>query len=52
MVDEGKDEADVLRRSNYRVEGLLTDDKPLLRRWLAGEKIAVKGSDPATAARR
>jgi hypothetical protein len=52
VVDEGKDEADVLRRSNYRVEGLLTDDKPLLRRWLAGEKIAVKGSDPATAARR
>jgi hypothetical protein len=52
VVDEGKDEAEVLRRSNYRVEGLLTDDKPLLRRWLAGEKIAVKGSDPATAARR
>lgn len=52
VVDEGKDEADVLRRSNYRVEGLLTDDKPLLRRWLAGERISVKGADPATAARR
>ena len=52
VVEEGKDDADVLRRSNYRVEGLLTDDKPLLRRWLSGEKIAVKGSDPATAARR
>ena len=52
VVDESKDEADVLRRSNYRVEGLLTDDKTLLRRWLAAEKIVVKGSDPATAARR
>jgi hypothetical protein len=52
VVDEARAEAEVLRRSNYRVEGLLTADKPLLRRWLAGEKIAVKGSDPATAVRR
>ncbi len=52
VVEESRAEADVLRRSNYRVQGLLTADKPLLRRWLAGEKIAVKGSDPATAARR
>ena len=52
VVEESRAEAHVLRRSNYRVEGLLTDDKPLLRRWLAGEKIAVKGSDPPTAARR
>lgn len=52
VVDESRDHAEVLRRSNYRVQGLLTNDKPLLRRWLAGEKIAVKGSDPATAARR
>ncbi len=52
VVDEGRGDADVLRRSNYRVQGLLTADKPLLRRWLAGEKLPVKGDGPATADRR
>lgn len=52
VVDEGRQDAEVLRRSNYRVEGLLTKDKALLRRWLAGEKIAVQGDASATAARR
>lgn len=52
VVDEAKADADVLRRSNYRVEGLLTKDKPLLRRWLAAEKIVVKGDSTATAARQ
>lgn len=52
VVDEGRQDAEVLRRSNYRVEGLLTRDKALLRRWLAGEKIAVQGDSSATAARR
>jgi hypothetical protein len=52
VVEESRAEADVLRRSNYRVQGLLTADKTVLRRWLAGEKIAVKGDEPATANRR
>jgi hypothetical protein len=52
VVDESRAEAEVLRRSNYRVEGLLTTDKALLRRWLAGEKIPVKGDASATAGRR
>lgn len=52
VVEESRDRAEVLRRSNYRVQGLLTTDKALLRRWLAGEKIAVKGDESATAKRR
>ena len=44
VVDEGSDGAEVLRRSNYRVQGLLTADKDLLRRWLAGEQIEVRGA--------
>jgi hypothetical protein len=50
VVEEGRADADVLRRSNYRVEGSLTADKNLLRRWLAGERIAVK--EFSTAVRR
>jgi hypothetical protein len=49
VVDEGRDEADVLRRSNYRVHGLLTGDRAVLLRWLKAEKIAVKESSTATA---
>lgn len=52
VVEESRAEADVLRRSNYRVQGLLTADKTVLRRWLAGEKIAVKGDESAAANRR
>jgi hypothetical protein len=49
VVDEGRDEADVLRRSNYRVHGLLTGDRAVLLRWLKAEKIAVKEPSTATA---
>ena len=42
VVDEDSGGADVLRRSNYRVDGLLTADKTVLRRWLAGHKFQVK----------
>ncbi len=52
VVEESRANAEVLRRSNYRVQGLLTADKPLLRRWLAGEKIVVKGDEAPTANRR
>src|SRR5690606_30570300 len=34
VVDEGEADAHVLRQSNYRVHGLLTADKEVLRRWL------------------
>lgn len=49
VVDESRDEAEVLRRSNYRVHGLLTADRALLIRWLKAEKIAVKETSTATA---
>lgn len=52
VVEESRAAAEVLRRSNYRVQGLLTTDKALLGRWLAGEKIIVKGNESATANRR
>ncbi len=42
VVDEGETDAEVLRRSNYRVHGLLTADRDLLRRWLRGERIQVR----------
>ncbi len=49
VVDEGEADAEVLRRSNYRVQGLLTADKELLLQWLAGTKIAIKEDRPAAA---
>ena len=52
VVDEGRDDADVLHRSNYRVHGLLTGDRAVLLRWLKAEKIAVKESSTATASAR
>lgn len=44
VVDEGRDEAQVLQRSNWRMLGNLTADPKVLRRWLLGEKIEVRGS--------
>ena len=52
VVDEGERDADVLRRSNYRVQGSLTADKAVLRRWLAGKAIEVREDSAATAAAR
>lgn len=42
VVDESQDQAEVLRRSNYRVQGSLTGNKQVIIRWLRAEKIAVK----------
>jgi len=44
VVDEGRDEAEVLKRSSWRMLGNLTADSNVLRRWLAGEPIAVRGT--------
>lgn len=49
VVNESEADAEVLRRSNYRVQGLLSSDPDLLRAWLAGKKIKVIGDGPATA---
>ncbi len=49
VVNEDRDSAGVLARSNYRVQGLLTGDKEVLKRWLAGKKIEVKMDGPTTA---
>jgi hypothetical protein len=49
VVNESETDAEVLRRSNYRVQGLLSSDPDLLRAWLAGKKIKVMGEGPATA---
>lgn len=44
VVDEGADQAEVLRRSNWRMTGNLTADASVLRRWLKAEKIVVRGT--------
>jgi hypothetical protein len=41
VVDEGRAEAQVLQRSNWRMTGNLTADPKVLRRWLRSEKIQV-----------
>lgn len=42
VVNEGEQDAAVLKRSNYRVHGSLTDNRDVIRRWLAGERIKVR----------
>lgn len=44
VVDETRDEAEVLKRSNWRMLGHLTADRTVLRRWLKQEKITVRGA--------
>jgi hypothetical protein len=44
VVDESPLEAEVLRRSNWRMIGHLTGCPQVLRRWLGGETIAVRGA--------
>lgn len=44
VVDEDEKNADVLRRSNYRVQGSLTENRELLRKWLLKEKFTVPKS--------
>jgi hypothetical protein len=42
VVDEGRDEAGVLKRSSYRLVGNLTADRTLIRKWLRAEPIKVR----------
>jgi hypothetical protein len=44
VVDEGQTEAGVLQKSNWRMTGNLTADPSVIRRWLKGEKILVRGA--------
>lgn len=44
VVDEGREDAHVLQRSNWRMLGNLTADREVLRRWLRAGKIVVKGA--------
>lgn len=43
VVDESRDEAFVLRNSNWRMLGNLTADREVLRKWLAGTNFPVQG---------
>lgn len=44
VVDEGRADAGVLRRSSWRMLGNLTADPAVLKRWLKAEKIVVRGA--------
>lgn len=44
VVDQGRNEAGALRRSNWRMLGNLTRDPLVIRRWLKTDRIAVKGA--------
>ena len=44
VVDEGRDEAGVLQRSNWRMLGNLTADPQVIHVWLTAEEIAVRGT--------
>jgi hypothetical protein len=44
VVDEGREEAQVLRHSRWRMLGNLTAEPDVIRRWLRGEKIVVHGA--------
>ncbi|MEM1084339.1 MAG: hypothetical protein AAGI48_09460 [Verrucomicrobiota bacterium] len=41
VVDEAEQDAEVLKKSNYRVHASLTGNRDVIRRWLAGERIRV-----------
>ena len=43
VVDESEEDATVLERSNYRVQGSLTANPAVIRKWLLGEKFPVHG---------
>lgn len=44
VVDESRQNASVLAKSNWRMIGNLTANRDLIRRWLAAEKIKVHGT--------
>lgn len=52
VVDEDRDAAQVLQRSNWRMLGNLTADSKVLRRWLKADKIAVHGANGVAASGR
>jgi len=43
VVDESREQAVVLRNSNWRMLGHLTNDREVLRKWLAGGSFSVHG---------
>ena len=44
VVDEGRNDANVLRKSNWRMLGNFTGDSGVVRVWLKGGKITVRGT--------
>lgn len=44
VVDEGRADAAVLKKSNWRMLGSFTGDMGVIRSWLGGKKIAVRGT--------
>lgn len=44
VVDENRDQAMVVQRSEWRMFGNLTADPKVVRRWLLAEKIPVRGA--------
>ncbi len=44
VVDEGRDDAHALQKSNWRLVGNLTADPKVLKCWLKADKIVVKGT--------
>lgn len=44
VVDEGREDAHVLRKSNWRMLGNFTGDAGVIRTWLKGGKILVRGA--------
>jgi hypothetical protein len=44
VVDEGRDEAEVLKKSKWRMLGNFTGDPGVVRSWLKGGRIQVKGA--------
>lgn len=45
VVDESSTEAGVLQRSSWRMSGNLTANPAVLKRWLSGTKITVRGNE-------
>ncbi len=44
VVDETREKAHVLEKSNWRMLGNLTGDSKVIKRWLKADKIAVEGT--------
>lgn len=44
VVDEARDDAEVLEKSNWRMIGNLTENERLLKRWLLEDEISVFGT--------